>query len=199
MARAPRSRLRESRGMSDGWNNPGWAKAAQEYREQQAHNGGNGHDKSEIIQLEIMRLAKLDLAAYESERPAAAKRLGMRARVLDKLVGAERRKAGDDGKQGHALTLPEPKPWPATVDGATLLRDLAAAIRRHVVMPDHSADATALWVVHSYILDALHISPRLAVTSPEKGCGKTTLLDVLIPLVWRPLAIANTTASPIFR
>src|SRR5262249_5781759 len=60
-------------------------------------------------------------------------------------------------------------------------------------------DATALWAVHTYLLDALHITPRLAITSPEKQCGKTTLLDVLFRLVWRPLEASNTTTSPIFR
>ena len=38
-----------------------------------------------------------------------------------------------------------------------------------------------------------------AITSPEKGCGKTTLLDVLSRLVMRPLSTANVTASAIFR
>lgn len=180
------------------WEGKGWKQSAKEYRESH-HAGGNGYDESQLIQLEIMRLAKLGVAAYEVERAAAAKRLGMRASVLDKLVEAERRQTGDDGKQGHALTLPEPRPCSEPVDGAAMLSDLAAAIRRHVVMAEHSADATALWVVHTYTLDAQHISPRLAITSPEKQCGKTTLLDVLTPLVWRPLLIANATASPIFR
>ena len=43
------------------------------------------------------------------------------------------------------------------------------------------------------------ITPRLAITSPTKGCGKTTLLDVVEPLVFRPLAAANCSASSIFR
>src|SRR5262249_56535922 len=76
---------------------------------------------------------------------------------------------------------------------------LAANIRRHVVMPDHATDTAALWVVHTYLLDCFCISPRLAITSPEKGCGKTTLLDVLSCVVMRPLATANATASAIFR
>ena len=43
------------------------------------------------------------------------------------------------------------------------------------------------------------ISPRLAITSPEKQCGKTTLLDVLSSIVCRPLAAANASAAAIFR
>jgi putative DNA primase/helicase len=57
----------------------------------------------------------------------------------------------------------------------------------------------ALWVVHTYLLDCFGISPRLAITSPEKGCGKTTALDVLARLVWRPLPTANVTVSAMFR
>jgi hypothetical protein len=53
--------------------------------------------------------------------------------------------------------------------------------------------------MHTYLLDCFGISPRLAITSPEKGCGKTTLLDVLLHLVMRPLPTANATASAIFR
>src|SRR5262249_57112218 len=79
------------------------------------------------------------------------------------------------------------------------LRGLSAAIRRHVVMPDHVGDRAAMWVVHTYTVECFGISPRLAITSPEKGCGKTTLLDVLSRLVWRPLSTANATPAAIFR
>ena len=66
-------------------------------------------------------------------------------------------------------------------------------------MPDHAADAIALWTVHTYLIDCFDISPRLAITSPEKGCGKTGLLDVLGCLVARPLSTANITPASIFR
>jgi hypothetical protein len=66
-------------------------------------------------------------------------------------------------------------------------------------MPDHAAETTALWVVHTYLLDCFGVSPRLAITSPERGCGKTTLVDILSHLVIRPLPVANATASAVFR
>jgi putative DNA primase/helicase len=148
---------------------------------------------------EISRLAKLGTLEYERERKAAAERLKVRAPALDHLVAAERNQLDDGSKQGRPLTLPEPEPWPEPVNGAELLDALAASIRRHVVMPNHSADTAALWVLHTYLLDCSGISPRLAVTSPEKNCGKTTLLDVLSHLVMRPLLTANATVSAIFR
>ena len=57
----------------------------------------------------------------------------------------------------------------------------------------------ALWTMHTHCFNCFGHSPRAAITSPEKGCGKTTTLDVLECLVSRPLPTANATASAIFR
>ena len=171
-------------------------------------NGSHGlvpsHDARLVEQLEsadveIGRLANLAPLEYECQRKKAAERLDVRASILDRLVAAERGKFGDDGKQGRVLSLPEPQPWPRAVNGAELLDELAANIRRHVVMHDRAADTAALWAVHTFLVDCFGISPRLAITSPEKRCGKTTALDVLSRLVSRPLPTANASASAIFR
>jgi putative DNA primase/helicase len=74
-----------------------------------------------------------------------------------------------------------------------------AAIRRYVVMSDDSYVIAALWAMHTHCFDFFQVTPRLAITSPEKGCGKTTLLDVLRELTARPLPSANATVSAIFR
>jgi putative DNA primase/helicase len=146
--------------------------------------------------IEIGRLARLSPIEYERDRKIAAEQMGVRTTILDRLVAVERDNIdGDGAKQGRGLTLPEPQPWPDPVEGIELLGELSAAIKRHVVMPDHVADAVAMWAVHTYIVECFGISPRLAITSPEKGCGKTTLLDVVSRLVWRPLS----TAAAIFR
>jgi hypothetical protein len=159
---------------------------------------GDADGAGEADDAEIERLAKFSLLKYERERETAAKRLGVRTSILDKLVAAKRG-GQDNGKQGHALSLHEPEPWSDPVDGASLIHNLSASIRGYVVMSNHAADAAALWVVHTYLLNSIAMSPRLAITSPEKNCGKTTLLDVLSNLVMRPLPTANATAAAIFR
>jgi hypothetical protein len=151
---------------------------------------------------EIARLAKLSAVQYEHERKAAAERINVRASILDRLVQAERDKLGlneENGKQGHAISFPELEQWPEPVAGPELLDGMAKAIRRHVVLPEHACDASALWVVHTYLLDRFLVSPRLGVRSPTKGCGKTLLLDVLGRLALRPLPAANVSSSAIFR
>jgi Protein of unknown function (DUF3631) len=154
---------------------------------------------------ELRRLAQLPPLQYERERKQAAERLGIsRVAILDRLVQAEREHLGldgddDTGMQGRAISFPEPEPWPEPVDGAALLDDIASAIGAHVIMPDTSRDACALWAAHTFLLDCTMISPRLAITSPTRGCGKTTALDVMFQLVRRPLAAANISPSSTFR
>ena len=130
------------------------------------------------IDAEIERLSKLPLVAYERQRGAAARRLDMRATILDRLVKGKRQPEVANG-QGQPLDLPTPEPWPDPVDGAALLSEMTAAVLRYVVMEAGSAETVALWVLHAHALDAFQISPRLAITSPEKRCGKTTALDVV--------------------
>jgi putative DNA primase/helicase len=165
--------------------------------EAQPDQNGNAEDA------ELERLAKLGALEYERARGPAAEQLGIkRVSILDKLVAAKRAELGldaDDDLQGGAISFEEPQPWPHPVDGAELLTDVADAIRRYVVMSDHCCDTVALWVAHSYLTEHFLISPRLAIMAPTKGCGKTTLLDVVARLVRRPLAASSLTASVVFR
>jgi putative DNA primase/helicase len=144
---------------------------------------------------EIIRLARLSKLDYERERAEAAKRLGCRVTALDILV----QEAKDKAEDGKSLPVPEVDPWPQSVDGVELLDALTQAARRYVVLRKNDARTVALWVVHTYALDASDISPRLSITSPFKQCGKSTLLDVLSMLVHRPLPTANVTAAAVFR
>jgi putative DNA primase/helicase len=159
-------------------------------------------EQSEDPVAAIERLAKLTAIEYEQQRKNAAEKLNVRASILDRLVEGERARLNpnaDDGRQGHAVSFPEPQPWPDPVDGAALLDEIATTIRRHVVMPEHARDTCALWAVHCFLTDRFFVSPRLGIRSPTKGCGKTLLLDVLGRLVARPLPTANVTPAAIFR
>jgi putative DNA primase/helicase len=153
-------------------------------------------DLAKDSQKEIERLAGLSRIKYEEQRKFAAKSLGIGVSGLDDAVKEERRAAGGQGKP---LELRDPKPWDTTVSGPELVTELTAALRRYVVMSDNEIVATALWIVQCHAFRAFNITPRLAITSPEKGCGKTTLLDLLGALVPRALSAANVGAAAVFR
>jgi putative DNA primase/helicase len=148
---------------------------------------------------EIERLAELSPIECDRQLKTAANRLGCRVATLKAAVKAKRGKAKDSAGHGRPLELPEPEPWPDEVVGASLLDEIAATIRRHVVMAEGLVEAVALWIVATHAPDAFVIFPRLVLTSPLKQCGKTTLLDTISHLVPKPLFVGHTTASALFR
>ena len=140
----------------------------------------------EIYEAEIERLALLTPLEYEIERPAVAQRLSIRASALDSLVRARRPNGHDDNGQGRAVRIADLKPWDDPVDGDTLAAALVAAIKKYVVLRDDQADTIAFWILHTWLVNEFYISPRLAITSPTKGCGKTTVLRLLNIITRRP-------------
>jgi hypothetical protein len=73
----------------------------------------------------------------------------------------------------------EPKP----TQPKSPLGEVTSFIRRYVVMTDDQLLVVGLWVLHTHLIDIAEQTPYLAVTSPEKQCGKSRLLEVLDPLV----------------
>jgi putative DNA primase/helicase len=150
----------------------------------------------------VARLAKLPPLEYDQMREKEAAILGVRVTTLDAEVSKARPqpvKVKGDDKQGRAVSFDEPTPWPQAVDGAELLDAIAVEVRRYVVMAAAAMTAIALWIVHTYLLDGFMISPRLAITSPEPRCGKTTLLRVLERLTPKAMRAASLTAPVAFR
>jgi hypothetical protein len=80
-----------------------------------------------------------------------------------------------------------------------MLSDLIKVIRRYMVIDENELVAVALWIVHCHAFEEFNITPRLAITSPEKRCGKTTLLDIIGALVPRRLFTVNIGAAAVFR
>jgi hypothetical protein len=92
----------------------------------------------------------------------------------------------------------DPPPWPEPVDGAALLDDLRGLTRRLVVLPNHADAALALWSLGTHAFDAFDLFPRLAITSPQKRCGKSRVLEVLGLACARALAASNVTAAAVY-
>ncbi|MDJ0891048.1 MAG: toprim domain-containing protein [Gammaproteobacteria bacterium] len=164
---------------------------------------GNGEAQPErgseqAFDREVGRLAELHPRRYERERADAAKQLKVRAAVLDQWVRAVQRKVEPAG-MGTEITFDEPAPSPHPVDGAALLEGLTESLHAHVKMSPAAGDATALWVVHTHAHAQARISPILCICSPEKRCGKSTLLSVLSAWVRRPLPASNISVSAICR
>jgi putative DNA primase/helicase len=173
--------------MTDNVTNPDTALAAEAQREA-------ADTPAESLKDRIARLAKLPPLEYDAVREEEARALGCRVSMLDAEV--EKARGGKPAAtHGRSVALPEIEPWPHPINGAELLDDLASAVRRHVVMPDAETVAVAGWVAHTYVFERFQHTPRLAITSPTKRCGKSTLLEVLRATVNRPVKADNISAS----
>src|SRR5438067_7204044 len=164
-------------------------------------NQSFGESVGNSDEAKITYLGSLPTLEFERRRKEAAKQLGCRESVLDRLVANARQgdKTANGALQGSAVIFPEVELWPERVSGPDVLNELAETFRRYIALPTGAADALALWCAHAHGFKAFICSPRLNISSPEKGCGKTTLRDVVALFVPRPVATENLSVAVLFR
>ena len=142
----------------------------------------------------ISRLASLSDVEYDQCRVSEAERLGCRVTSLDKDRAKAMKTSTDDG-----AVFEEVVPWSKPVNGAELLDDIEATIRRHLVCDEASYLAATLWIVLTWAIELVQVAPIAAITSPEKGCGKTQMLTLLGKLSRRPILASNISSAALFR
>ena len=147
------------------------------------------------IRARIQHLASLDTLDYECCRQEEAGALNLRVSVLDEEV----RKLRSVSDEPRKDVFEDMEPWPDPVDGAGLLDEVLATIRRFCVLPEHSDVLIAAWVLHAHAHDCADISPLLCLTSPEKRCGKSTTASVIATLVPKPMHVINVSPAVVFR
>ena len=103
-----------------------------------------------------------------------------------------------EGKE-YTILFPTQTPCFDQVDGAVLLNDIVARLKRHSVLPPLGGEAVALWVLFAWTLDAWSIAPLLQISAPERASGKSRLLEVVGALVPKPLASGSISAAAMFR
>ena len=145
----------------------------------------------------ICELAKLPSLEYERIRKAAASKFGCRTSKLDELVAKARAKQSADSAAVELVS--EDEAWSEPVDGVDMLREIVGILRSHAILPMGAEIAIALWIIGTYGYEAFRIFPKLLLSSPEKRCGKSTLLEIVFSLSHRALMASNITPSAIFR
>ena len=152
-------------------------------------------DRSET-EAKIKRLAKLPAIEYDRVRKSAAADIGVKVGTLDRAVA--NRRATNEPAQDF---LPHwtVTPFEEQVDGAALLDGLGQYLKRHVILPQHAAEALALWILHTWVFDCFDITPYLSITSPTKRCGKTLLMTLLYWLCSRAKKSDSMSRAAIYR
>jgi hypothetical protein len=103
------------------------------------------------------------------------------------------------------------EPWPEPVDGAVLFTDIEIFFKKYLVfnsgnmgrdpkLAEAQATASVLFGVQSHLHEQLaSISPILAVTAPLSKSGKTTLLELVAAMSWRPTLNVRLTGPQLYR
>jgi putative DNA primase/helicase len=142
----------------------------------------------DLVCSELEKVLIPGLLRDQLSKPLAGK-LGVRVEEL-RRIGARTDKPAD-------FIDPDLRPNP--VAGHQLLQELVAIIKNHIVTEDHCRIAIALWIILSYLIDQVDIMPLLGIMSPEKRCGKSRLLSLLLKLVRRPIPAVSLSAASVYR
>jgi hypothetical protein len=100
---------------------------------------------------------------------------------------------------------PDPDPGPAPNRNDKPSSAINALTLVHYILEEyvdlqspHEYVAVALWIIHAHRFKLFMITPRLALLSPVRGCGKTTLLDVIERLLPPSSRADNITPAAIW-
>lgn len=83
---------------------------------------------------------------------------------------------------------------------AAIADDLLALFRRYISAGDAELTILPLWVLHTHaFFGVTSFTPYLCITSAEKGCGKTRVLEVLHGVVREPLMTGSISPAALAR
>ena len=178
---------------------------------------GRGAELLELLQAapagELSKVARVEaaLAAFKFTK-AGDDQFAVGVRELAKALGVtvehlrkKRTEAkAEDSKaktrQAYDELLARLQATGTGIDGAKLLDDVLAFLRRFIAYPStHAAHAHALWSAHTHAMEAWSSTPRIAFLSPEPGSGKSRALEVTELLVPRPVPSINVSVAYLFR
>jgi hypothetical protein len=143
----------------------------------------------------IKALVNLDVFDYDRVRQGKAEELGVKVTTLDAKVKEERKQQ----ESTKTLLLPNVAPYSEAVNLAILLNQVKGLVRKHLILDDVYVDILTLWIAGTWFVPYVQIFPLLLIDAPERGCGKSQVLDLASFMAYRPLATANITPAALFR
>ena len=80
-----------------------------------------------------------------------------------------------------------------------LVERISSILEQTVVLDAPHRQLVALYILNSYVYDKFDFCPLLCITAPTRGCGKSTLAEVMGALVKTPFMTVNASAAATFR
>ncbi len=143
-------------------------------------------------------MALLSNLEYEQVRKQEAKELNVRESVLDKEIAKERKRLEQEELADNSI-VSDVEEWPEAIQGNQLLSELKGIYKQYAILPEDAEVALSLWTLGTYCFDAFRIFPMIGLSSPEKRCGKSTVMSLFQGLTNKSLLSSNISSAAIYR
>lgn len=97
-------------------------------------------------------------------------------------------------QQGELIPSTTPANTPIT--GQELYQELYGLIDDFMIIDEPYKVVFVLWVIFTYLLDSAGFAPLVWITSPEKQCGKSTLLGLFARAADKAITANSITRQP---
>lgn len=145
----------------------------------------------------LERLSSLSRFDYERVRTEEAKKLNMRVGVLDSCVNQLR--ISEEPETSNNDIIEKLEPWPDPVDVKWMVDQIKKQIGYYCILPDNYLVPLVTWIIGTYCFNSFRIFPKLCIYSPQKRCGKSTLMEVIDALSHSALMASNVSPAVIYR
>jgi Protein of unknown function (DUF3631) len=115
---------------------------------------------------------------------------------LPRILTADKGDTDDASDAGTGAAAPAATPTEADIPNVLGL--ILRLIEEHISTTPAERLAIALWILHCWVFDRFAVTPRLALISPVRGCGKTITLSLIELLIPEGSRTDNTTAAAIY-
>ena len=154
--------------------------------------------RAAIAGLNALQMQRLREALRQSSKFTAGSLKAVEAEIQGSL-GRRAKAAPDDASKAATLWRPDATPHGEPVSTAEAFSDVRSLIGRFVHMPPTALTLAAGLVMTSYLASVLDFVPYAHVNSPQKRCGKSTLLKLMSGVSHRALIVSSTSAAGIYR
>lgn len=148
---------------------------------------------------ELARLADMTPMEYERVRKETAKEFGVRVSFLDQAVDHQR--SANVCLPASTPFLPEwaVKPYSQAVNPGKLADEIYATLCKFVVADPIFLMVVAMWCMLTWLINKASVLPRLVISAPDKGCGKTVCLTAVGLVAQRSLQSSSISPASFFR
>ncbi len=146
--------------------------------------------EEELRAVELPRLARTQIVRQ------VAKAVGVTAKDLLTAITPEE---VDPNASREVNLVDETVPWDGPVDGMELFQEIYSLLGQVMWMSDSARLTVTFWLIASYTFKLYRKFPYLRIKSPDKNCGKSTLIDLVAELVFNPLIASDVSPAALYR